>query len=113
MLANLQEHPIVVKRFQKVAYLHLILVAEVSEVVNFGNLEEFGLQSASLLTGVHSVISRESLSGLTPKQQDGAIALFERYCSIFANEDFDLGCAKDILHKIETGDNTPIRLRPI
>ena len=114
LVANLQSKPLMVKKHQVVAYLHLIPVDEVHSIHDFGTLEEFGLPSPTQeCPAVHSVISRERLSGLDPDQQDQAIALFERYRHIFAEDDCDLGCAKDVLHKIDTGDHAPIRLRPI
>ena len=39
--------------------------------------------------------------------------MFEKYQCILAKNDFDLGCATDVTHHIDTGENMPIRLRPI
>lgn len=83
MIANLQEYPIKLKRFQKVAFMHLIPIGEVVYVNNFGELEEFGLPTATPLLAVHSLISYELLTGLTETQKDAAIALFENCHSIF------------------------------
>ncbi|KAJ9052495.1 hypothetical protein DSO57_1033568 [Entomophthora muscae] len=81
---------------------------------NFGTLEEFGSGSTNSQPPlVGAIIPREKLAGLTTEQQDTAMALFEKYKSIFAEDVFDLGCAKNTLHYIDIGDKQPIQLRPI
>ncbi|KAJ9048870.1 DNA damage-inducible protein 1 [Entomophthora muscae] len=45
LLANLNHSSVEVKRYQVVAYLHLLLIEEVTEMRNFGTLDEFDLPS--------------------------------------------------------------------
>ncbi|KAJ9068331.1 hypothetical protein DSO57_1029795 [Entomophthora muscae] len=109
LLANLTQSPIRVQRHQVVAYLHLIPVEEVPGIHKFGTLEEFGLGSSDGQPPlVGALIPREKLTGLSTEQQDTAMSLFEKYKSIFAEDNFDLGCAKNTLHYIDTGDKQPI-----
>ncbi|KAJ9059535.1 DNA damage-inducible protein 1 [Entomophthora muscae] len=108
LLENLTQGPIRVQRHQVVAYLNLILMEEVTGIHNFGTLEEFGLGSSDGQPPlVGAVIPREKLAGLSTEQQDAAMALFEKYKSIFAEDNFNLGCAKNTLHYINTGDKGP------
>ncbi|KAJ9066051.1 hypothetical protein DSO57_1013493 [Entomophthora muscae] len=87
---------------------------EVTGIHDFGTLEEFGLGSSdSQLPLVGAVIPREKLSGLYTEQQDTALALFEKYQSIFAENNLNMGCINNTLHYIDTGDEHPIWLRPI
>ena len=53
------------------------------------------------------------MTNLSPAEQDQAIALFSKYNDVFATSEFDLGCAEDVLHYIDTGNSPPIRLCPI
>ena len=39
--------------------------------------------------------------------------LFNKYCKVFAEDNFDLGCAVNVQHKITTEDSRPIHSRPI
>ncbi|KAJ9069946.1 hypothetical protein DSO57_1013658 [Entomophthora muscae] len=103
-----------VKVLLVVAYLHLIPVEEGTRIHDFGTLGEFGLDfSDSQPPLVDAVIPRGKLSGLSTEQHDTAMILFEKYRSIFAEENFDLGCAKNTLHYINTGDKQPTQLCPI
>ncbi|KAJ9082348.1 Ankyrin repeat and SOCS box protein 3 [Entomophthora muscae] len=114
LLANLTHYPVDIKCHQVVAYLHLLPVEEVTEIHNFGTLDEFGLPwEEETPHVVCTIIPREKLQGLTIAQQDTALALFKKYKEIFAKDNFDLGCAHNTLHHIDTGDEQPIHLCPI
>ncbi|KAJ9064798.1 DNA damage-inducible protein 1 [Entomophthora muscae] len=66
LLANLNHSPVEVKRHQVVAYLHLFPIEEVTEIHNFGTLDEFGLPSEEEMPpAVCMIIPREQLQGLT------------------------------------------------
>ena len=39
--------------------------------------------------------------------------LLNKYCEVFAKDNFDLGCAVNVQHKITTEDSRPIHSRPI
>ncbi|KAJ9064544.1 hypothetical protein DSO57_1029474 [Entomophthora muscae] len=113
-IANLNHSPVEVKHHQVVAYLHLLPIEEVTEIHNFGTLDEFGLPSEEEMPpAVCTIIPQEQLQWLTVAQQDAALALFEKYKDIFAKDDFDLGCAQNTLHHIDTDEECPIRLCPI
>ena len=60
-----------------------------------------------------TTIPHSELTNLSTADQDQAIALFSKYSDVFATSEYNLGCAKDVLHYIDTGDSPPIRLRPI
>ncbi|KAJ9087867.1 hypothetical protein DSO57_1028862 [Entomophthora muscae] len=53
------------------------------------------------------------LSYLNETEREQASALFEKYCFIFAEDTFNLGCANEVTHHIDTGDNKPVFLQPI
>ncbi|KAJ9084543.1 hypothetical protein DSO57_1023428 [Entomophthora muscae] len=114
LLANLNHSPVKVKHHQVVAYLHLLPVEEVTEIHNFGTLDEFSLPLEEVTPpAVCIIIPKEQLQGLTVAQQDAVLALFEKYKEIFTKDDFDLGCACNTLHHINTGKEHTIHLCPI
>ncbi|KAJ9078810.1 hypothetical protein DSO57_1002871 [Entomophthora muscae] len=114
LFANLTHSPVNVKHHQVVAYLHLLPVEEVMEINNFSTLDKFGLPlEEETLPAVYTIITCKKLQGLTVAQQDTALALFEKYKEIFAKDNFDLGCACNTLHHIDTDEEQPIRLFPI
>ncbi|KAJ9079806.1 DNA damage-inducible protein 1 [Entomophthora muscae] len=114
LLANLNHSPVEVKHHQVVTYLHLLPVEEVMKIHNFGTMDEFGLPLDKVIPpAVCTIIPQEQMQGLTVAQQDAALALFEKYKEIFAKDDFDLRCAHNILHHIDTGEERPIPLCPI
>ncbi|KAJ9088604.1 hypothetical protein DSO57_1021370 [Entomophthora muscae] len=114
LLINLTHSPVDVKRHQVVAYLHLLPVEEVTEIHNFGTLDKFGLSlKEEKPPAICTIISHEQFQGLTLAQQDAALALFKKYKEIFAKDNFDLGCARNTLHHINTGEEQPIHLCPI
>ncbi|KAJ9078278.1 hypothetical protein DSO57_1008408 [Entomophthora muscae] len=77
---------------------------EVTEKHNFGTLDKFKLSlKEEIPPAVCTIILYEQLKGLTVAQQDAAITLFEKYKEIFAKDNFDLGCACNTLHHIDTG----------
>ncbi|KAJ9077902.1 hypothetical protein DSO57_1012279 [Entomophthora muscae] len=77
-------------------------------------MDQFGLPSEEVIPpAVCTIILQEQLQGLTVAQQDADLALFEKYKVIFAKGDFDLGCAHNTLHHIDTGKENPIHLCPI
>ncbi|KAJ9076461.1 Ankyrin repeat and SOCS box protein 3 [Entomophthora muscae] len=114
LLANLTHSPVNVKHHQVMAYLHLLPVEEVTEINNFGTLDKFELPlEEETPPAVCLIIPCEKLQGLTVAQQEAALALFEKYKEIFAKDNFDLGCARNTLYHIDTGEEQPIRLCPI
>ena len=60
-----------------------------------------------------TIIPRSELNKLSTAEQDQAIALFSKYSDVFATSEFDLGCAKDVSHYIDTSNSPSIRLCPI
>lgn len=81
---------------------------------NFGEFEEIGLpKSSNFKSNVLTVIPQEMLTGLTTNQQDQAIKLFEKYKKVFANDDWDLGKAKNVIHQIDSQGSPPIFSWPI
>ena len=48
------------------------------------------------------------MSELNEEQQDQVLKLFKKYSQVFAKDDYDLGCAREITHNINTGDVSPI-----
>ena len=112
LLANLQGHDITIKRHQIIAFVHLVPTSEIQSFHEFGTLEEMGLPSDTE-ANIHNLVPLSELSGLDSDQRQKAMALFEKYRCIFAEDDFDLGCAVDVTHHIDTGDNAPICMRPI
>ncbi|KAJ9051321.1 hypothetical protein DSO57_1005609 [Entomophthora muscae] len=84
------------------------------EIHNFGTLDEFSLQSEEVIPPeVCTIILQEQLQGLTVSQQDTSLALNEKYKEIIAKDNFDLGCARNTLHHIDTGKEHPICICPI
>ena len=85
-------------------------MAELKSFTEFGNLTKFGIpDTCSVLT----IILHSKLTNLLPAEQDQAIALFSKYRDVFATSELDLGCAKYVLHYIDTVDSPPIRLFPL
>ena len=62
---------------------------------------------------VHSVIIRDDLANLDESKQNTATELFNWFDHVFSKGEFDVGCAKGTIHKVETGDQLPLRSRPI
>ena len=62
---------------------------------------------------MHNIIRRKDLNGLTESQKDEALILLNKYCEVFAEDDFDLSRAVNVQHKITTEDSCPIHSRPI
>ena len=58
-------------------------------------------------------IPREFFENLSDPQKEKAITLFEKYRDIFSKNDFDLGCAANIEHKVDTQGHAPFKARPI
>ena len=76
---------------------------------DFGNLNDFNLTPD---TGIQ-VFNPTQLDNLDTSQQEKVIALFDKYKHVFSTGDHDLGCAKNVTHTIDTGDNKPVQLRAI
>jgi dUTPase len=104
LLGNLGTIPISIKRDQIVAYLHLEANSNITEVEPIGSIADIGLPEHS----VNAVYSTEDLPVLSNDQQTLALDLFEKYKEVFAEDDFDLGCATGVIHTIDTGDHRPI-----
>ena len=100
-----------VKKNQIVAYLHLYHKDNISGFADFGLLSDLGLPDGG--KSVHNVIRHKNLNGLTESQKDEALILLNKYCEVFAKDNFDLGCAVNVQHKITTEDSRPIHSRPI
>ena len=111
LAGNLSNNYLTVKKNQIVAYLHLYHKDNISGFADFGLLSDLGLPDGK--KSVHNVIRRKDLNGLTESQKDEALILLNKYCEVFAKDDFDLGCAVNIQHKITTEDSRPIHSRPI
>ena len=47
------------------------------------------------------------------EDQEKDLNLFKEFDNIFSKNKHDLGVAKDVLHNIDTGDNSPIKSRQI
>ncbi|KAJ9072562.1 hypothetical protein DSO57_1026237 [Entomophthora muscae] len=112
LLANLQDHNIYVKKHQIVGFMHLPNIEELAGFKCIGDLLEMGLPD-QVEASAYVTTPLSDLSSLNQEQQEQASALFEKYRCIFAKDDFDLGCAADVTHHIDTGDNKPIWLCPI
>ena len=81
----------------------------IKEVKNFGELDEIGILNNPINnSNVLTAIPQEMLTGLTKNQQDQALQLFEAYKDVFANDNWDLGKAKDVIHQIDSQESPPI-----
>ena len=59
-----------------------------------------------------SVFSKDQYGHLHGEQQEQIMQLLRKYSNTFSEGDYNLGCAKNIQHRIDTGDHQSIRLRP-
>ena len=73
-------------------------------------MTKFGIPD---MCSVLTIIPCSDLTNLLPAEQDQAIAHFSKKHEVFATLKFDLGCAEDVSHYIDTGNSPPIRLCPI
>ncbi|KAJ9090606.1 hypothetical protein DSO57_1000458 [Entomophthora muscae] len=105
LAANLTANTIHVEKGQFIAFLHLLPSEEIARFENFGSLADMGLPDTK--PPVYPDIPQETLVGLSTSEQDFVLKLFEKYKSIFAKDTFDLGCARNVQHHIDTGD-TPL-----
>ena len=62
-------------------------------------------------TDVTQLFSWENCK-LTPPQMEKLHQLIRKFKNVFAKHDYDLGHLKTIEHRIETGDNPPVKQRP-
>lgn len=60
---------------------------------------------------IRSVIPREEMHGINKEEKSKCEALLEDFKDLFALTNEDLGCAKDELHKVDSGDTLPISQR--
>ncbi|KAJ9078058.1 hypothetical protein DSO57_1010873 [Entomophthora muscae] len=107
LAANLTTNTIHVKKGQVIAFLHLLPSEEIARFENFGSLADMRLPDTK--PPLCPVIPQNTLVGLSTSEKDAIMKLFEKYKSIFAKDNFDLGCAKNVQHYINTGDMPPIQ----
>jgi hypothetical protein len=107
LISNLNQEDIKIGRNQVLGFLHIEANEEVAEIHEFGDFEDMGLPVIRDST-ICSIIPREKLEGLTQEQQNQVINLFEKYKCIFAENNEDLGCAKGVVHTIDTEGKGPI-----
>ena len=110
-MANSYSQQIDIKHNQVLGFFYFQPISEITAVESFGDFSELGLPTKSE-SKVLSIIKREDLAELTAEQFKVASDLFLRYKHIFAKDDFDLGCATNAQHVLDTGDSPPIRSRP-
>ena len=60
-------------------------------------------------SGIFLAIPREFFKNLSDPQKKEAIILFEKYRGIFSKTNFDLGCAADVEHKVNTQGHAPFK----
>ena len=60
-----------------------------------------------------SLIDPNTSTELIQEQAAEVKLLMKKYQEVFSQGDHDLGCAVDVKHYIDTGDQRPICLRPI
>ena len=106
LAGNLSNKDMTVKKNQIVAYLHLYHKDNISGFADFSLLSDLGLPDG--VKSVHNVIRRKDLNGLTESQKDEALVFINKYCEVFAKDNFDLGCAVNVQHKITMKDSCPI-----
>ena len=58
-------------------------------------------------------MEQKDLDRLTEFHKDEVLILLNKYCEVFAKDNFDLGCAVNVQHNITTEDSCPIHSSPI
>ena len=101
-----------VKKGQVIAFMHLVPNNDIKNIYEIGDFTDMGLNDIPDIS-VHSVITRDDLANLDKSKQNTATGLFNQFDHVFSKGEFDVGCAKGTIHKVETGNQLPLRSRPI
>ena len=112
LLGNLTGSTIDIRRNQIIGFINIIAESEILDVKPCGTFADMGLEDYPE-QAVCTVIHRDQLEGESIEDQEKALELFKEFDHIFSKNEHDLGVAKDVLHNIDTGDNPPIKSRPI
>ena len=112
LLGNLTGSKIDIRRNQIIGFINIIAESEILDVKPCGTFADMGLEDYPE-QAVCILIYRDQLEGESIEDQEKALELFKEFDHIFSKNEHDLGVAKDVLHNIDTGDNPPIKSRPI
>ena len=78
-----------------------------------GSFNNIGLPVNKTASNVHLAISLDKFSNYLFQERQDLKTLFKTYDNVFSKSDMDLDMAKGIVHRIDTGNNPPIKSRAI